>query len=93
MIEKSPVDCSSTSTLITTRSGADPGFVGDLHRLEEVEVLDASLGAIDQGAVVGIAFGDVELAPDHIIAGTGIAADVDALDVGARAFVHHIRRR
>jgi hypothetical protein len=25
MTEKSPVDCSSTSTLITTRSGAEPG--------------------------------------------------------------------
>jgi hypothetical protein len=25
MTEKSPVDCSSMSTLITTRSGADPG--------------------------------------------------------------------
>src|SRR5208282_4227478 len=62
-------------------------FVGDLHGLEEVEVLDPSLGAIDQGAVVRIAFGYIELAPDHIITGPGVATDIDTFDIGAHAFV------
>src|SRR4029077_17303632 len=58
-----------------------------LHRLEEVQILESPLGAIDQRAVVRIAFGDVEFAPDHVIAGADIAADIDALDIGARALV------
>ena len=45
------------------------------------------LGAIDQRAVVRIAFGDIELAPDHVVAGADIAADIDALDIGAGALV------
>ena len=90
MTEKSPVDCSSTSTLITTRSGAEPGSLVILTFLKKFEILDAPLGAIDQRAVVGIAFGDIELAPDDIIAGARVAADVDALDVGARAFVDDV---
>ena len=55
--------------------------------LEEVQILQPPLGAVDQRAVVRIAFGDIELAPDHIIAGADIAADIDALDIGAGALV------
>ena len=65
-------------------------LVGDLHILEVVEILDAPLGAVDQSAVVGVAFGNVELAPDHIVAGAGVAADVDTLDIGAHALVDDI---
>ncbi len=87
--EKSPVDFSRRSTLTNDAIGRRARLVGDLHGLEVVEVLQAPLGAIDQRAVVGIAFGDVELATDHIVAGAGVAADIDALDVGARALLDH----
>ena len=50
----------------------------------------AFLAATDQNLVEGIALGQVELAADHIVAGTGVAADLDALDIGARAFVDQI---
>ena len=67
--------------------GRRAGLVGDLHGLEEIEILEPPLGAIDQGAIVGIAFGDIELAADHVVARARVAADIDALDVGARAFI------
>src|SRR5262249_35357742 len=51
------------------------------------EVLQAALGAIDQRTVIGIALGDIEFAPDHVVARAGVAADIDALDIGARALV------
>ena len=62
-------------------------LVGDLHVLEVVEVLQPPLGAVDQRAVVGVAFGDIELAPDDVVARARVAADIDALDVGARALL------
>ena len=84
---KSPVDCSATSTSSTTRSDAEPGLRRDLDGLEIVQVLQPPLGAVDQRLVVGIAFGDVEFAPDHVVARAGIAVDVDALDIGARPLI------
>ncbi len=90
MTEKSPVDCSSTSTLITTRSGAEPGSLVIFTVLKKLRFLMPPLGAIDQGAVVGIAFGDIELATDHIVARARVAADVDALDVGTHAFIDDV---
>ena len=59
----------------------------DLHALEEIEVLQAALGAIDQRAVVRIALGNIEFAANHVIPGAGIAAHIDALDVGPRPLV------
>ncbi len=67
--------------------GRRTGLVGDLHGLEEIQTLDAPLGAIDQGAIVGIAFRNIELAPDHVVARARIAADVDALDIGPDPFI------
>ena len=67
--------------------GRRTGLVGDLHGLEEIQTLDAPLGAIDQGAIVGIAFRNIELAPDHVVARARIAADVDALDIGPDALI------
>src|SRR5262249_46653167 len=57
-------------------------LIVDLDTLEVVEVLEASLRPIDQRAVVGVAFADVELATDDVFARAGIAANVDSLDVG-----------
>ena len=67
------------------RSGAEPGSLVILTRLEIVEVLQPPLGAIDQRAVVCVALADIEFAADHIVAGAGVAADIDPLDVDARA--------
>src|SRR5262249_55454462 len=62
-------------------------LVSDFHVLEEVQTFDAPLGAIDQRAIVRIAFVDIEFATDHVIAGPIVAAYVDALNIGPRAFV------
>ena len=61
----------------------------DLDGLEVVQVLQPPLGAVDQGLVVGIAFGEFELAADHVVAGAGVAVDVDALDIGPLALLDH----
>jgi hypothetical protein len=87
--ENSPVDCSSRSTVDDDAVGRRTGLGRDLDRLEVAEILQSPLGAIDQGAVVGIAFDDVEFAPDDVVAGAGVAAQVDALDIGVRAFLDH----
>ena len=47
---------------------------------------DLVLGAVDQDAVVGVALGHLQLAADDVVQGAGVADDVDALDVDARAF-------
>src|SRR5712671_6264942 len=59
----------------------------DLHLFEVAQVLQAALGPSNQRPVVGVAFGDIELAPDHVIAGADVAADIDLLDVDARAIL------
>src|SRR6185437_6177395 len=69
--------------------GRRAGLAGDLDRFEEIEVFQPALGAVDQRLIVGIALADIELAADHIIAGTRIAANIDALDVGAHALLDH----
>src|SRR5207237_9627599 len=45
-------------------------------------------GAIDQRAVIDVAFGKIEFAANHIVAGAGVAADIDALNIGSRTFIH-----
>ena len=70
----------------TVAGGA--GLGDDLHVFEEVEVLQSPFGAIDQRAVIGVAFGKIEFTANHIVAGAGVAADIDALDIGSRTFIH-----
>ena len=65
-------------------------LVRDAHLLEVAEVVEPALGAVDQHLVVGVAFADIELAADDVVARAGVAADVDALDVDARAFLDDI---
>ena len=60
-----------------------------LHGLEVVQVSEAPLGPVDQGLVVGIAFRDIEFAPDHVVAGAVVAVDFDALDIGPGALIDH----
>ena len=40
-----------------------------------------ALAAIDQRAVIGVAFAEIEFAADHLVAGLGVAVDLDALDI------------
>ncbi len=61
------------------------GRVGDLDGLEVPEILQPPLGALEQRPVVGVAFPDVELAPDDVVVGLAVAMDIDALDVAAGA--------
>jgi hypothetical protein len=58
-----------------------------LDALEVSEILQSSLGAIDERTVVSIAFSEVEFAPDHVIARAGVAADVDSLDIRALSLI------
>jgi hypothetical protein len=74
-------------TCRTVRSGRVARGVGDVDVLEEAQRLDLVLRAVDQHAVVGVAFGQQQLAADHVVQRLGVADDVDALDVDARAFL------
>src|SRR5207253_620148 len=56
--------------------GGRARLLGDLDALEVIQVLQAPLGAIDQHLVEGVALGDLELAPDHVLAGARVAANV-----------------
>src|SRR4029077_15461139 len=58
-----------------------------LDALEVGEILQSSLGAIDERTIVGIALGEVEFTPNHIVARAGVAANVDPFDVGALPLV------
>ena len=62
----------------------------DVDGREVAESLQTALGAADGLLVEGVAFGDVELATDDIVTRTGVAADLDALDIGALALVDQI---
>ena len=73
--------------------GRGSRLIGDFHRLEEAEVLDPAFRAIDQRAVIRVAFADIEFAPDDIVACPIIAPDIDALDIGADALVDDEERR
>ena len=63
--------------------GSRAGFGRYLDGLEIREVLQAPLGPIDERAIVGITLRNVEFASDHVVARTGIAADIDSFDVDA----------
>ena len=76
-----------------TRSGAEPGPALDLHGLEEAQRLQALLGLVDHQRIVGVAFGQPELAADDVVQRAQVADDVDALDVDARTLVDHVGRR
>ncbi len=59
----------------------------NLHRFERRQLLQAPLGGVDQTAIIGVALGNVELAPDHLVARERIAVNVDSLDIAAWAVV------
>ena len=67
--------------------GRRAGPALDVDGLEEAQALQALLGPVDHQRIVGVAFGQAELAPDDVVLGARVADDVDALDVDARAFV------
>src|ERR1019366_1360688 len=53
-----------------------PRLVGDLDLLEVAETVEVALGAVDEHAIVRIAFADFELAADHIFAGLVVAVNI-----------------
>src|SRR5262249_7194324 len=66
--------------------GSRARFGRYLHGLEIREILQTPLGPIDERAIVGITFRQVEFAPDHIIPRARVPANVDPFDVGALSF-------
>ena len=84
---KVPVAFSFTSTCTTTLVSSLPGLVGDLDRLEEAERGDALLAAAHAAAGEQLALVDAQLAADDLVAGLGVADDVDALDVDLLALL------
>ena len=69
------------------RCGA--GLARYFHGFEVVQILQAPFGPVDQRFVVGIAFRDIELAPDHVIAGARVAMNLDPFDIGAGPLFDH----
>jgi hypothetical protein len=72
--------------------GCRAGRIGDLDCLEVPEILQPPLGALEQSPVVGIAFRDLELAPNDFVVSLAVAVDGDALDVAARALLDRIHQ-
>ena len=65
--------------------GPRPFGLLDLQILLEIaERLDPVLRALDLDRVERVAFVDPELAADDLVAGDGVAVDVDPLDIDAR---------
>ena len=65
----------------------------NLDRLKEIKRFQPPLRALDQHLVEGVAFADVELAADDVVARARVAADLDALDIGLGALVDRIDDR
>ena len=86
--DNSPVDCSSTSTLITVRSGAEPGLLATSTFLKKPRFLMRSFERVHLVGVEGVAFDQAELAADHLVERAHVAVDVDALDIDLRPFLH-----
>ncbi|MND81326.1 hypothetical protein D3C80_731170 [compost metagenome] len=61
----------------------------DVDFLEEAEALQAGLGLVDQVGRSPATFHLAHFAAQHFVFGLGVAAEVDAVDVGALARVHH----
>src|SRR5262249_43476104 len=59
----------------------------DPHLLEIAQILQPSLGARNQRAIVGIAFGDVEFAANDVVARADVAVNIDLLDIDALSVV------
>src|SRR5262249_29619122 len=60
---------------------------GNIDLLEEAQVLQTFLAAAHLRRREGVAFGETEFAPDHLVEGAGVAGDVDALDIDPRTFL------
>ena len=80
-----PVGRSVTSTLTSTNSSERAALGRDVDVLEEAERHDAALRDLEVRLVEQLALGDPHLAADHLVARLRVAADVDALEVGALA--------
>src|SRR5690606_12512143 len=52
------------------------GLGRNADRFEEAQAVQPAFGAVDEGVIVGVAFGDIEFAANDVIARARIAADV-----------------
>ena len=73
--------------LITILSGALPCSVVTSTDSKKPRLRMPLLRAAQQGRVERVALGQPEFAPDHLVQGAQIAADVDALDIDPLALV------
>ena len=73
--------------------GFGAGRRRDFDAAKEIKRFQALLGALDQDLVEGVALADVELAADDVVARAGVAADLDALDIGARTLIDRVDDR
>src|SRR5690606_8941747 len=69
--------------------GAGYRYGLDVHFLEEAQALETHLGLVDQVGRGPAAFHLAHFPTQHFVVGLGIAAEVDAVHVGALAGVHH----
>ena len=67
--------------------------VRDVDLLEVAETVQTAFGPLDQRMVVGVAFADIELAADDVVAGACVADDVDPLDIDLGAVIHGVLQR
>ena len=67
--------------------------VRNVDLLEVAEAVQPALGPLDHLVVVGVAFADVELAANDVVARPCVADDVDPLDVDFRTVVDRVAQR
>ena len=60
----------------------------DNHPFEKAEIIEAPLCAVHQDPVIGVAFGNIELPANDIVACASISPNLDTLNVSARAFIN-----
>ena len=77
---------SSIVVVRTALSGRRARRRGDVDTVEVVQVLQPLSRPAHRLGIEGIAFGEAELAADHLVLGARVADDVDPLDIDARPF-------
>ena len=73
--------------------GAGTGTRRNVNGLEEAQIVQVTLALLDQRVVVGVAFADVELPANYVVARTRVADDVHSFDIDLRSVVHGERQR
>ena len=85
--DNSPVDCSSTSTVTTVLSGAEPWLLVTSTFLKKPRFLMRSLERCSLLVLNASPSTRRNLAADHLVERAHVADDVDALDIDLRPFL------